>query len=149
MPVGVILALDIGEKRIGVAWGSPAMALAVPKCVLARQGRDRDIQILKAMALEEEACLWVIGLPRQADDRLSLMAEKILTFSARLGKASHLPVAFVDEWETTREASEFLLAADLSRGRRRQVVDKLAAALIMERYFRTGPLTEDFTAVLE
>jgi putative Holliday junction resolvase len=144
--VNVILALDVGEERIGVALGRPDLALALPKCVLARQGRDRDIQALKTIALEEEACLWVVGLPRQADDRLSLMAKKILAFAARLGRASCLPVAFVDEWETTREATEFLLAADLSRKRRRRAVDKLAAALIMERYFRSGPLAEDLWA---
>jgi putative Holliday junction resolvase len=135
-----ILALDIGEKRIGVALGRPEFNLALPKCVLLRQSRDKDIQALLVLAAEEGAGLWVVGLPCQADDSLSPMAGRILTFAARLHKASKLPLAFVDEWETTAAASAFLLAADVSRRRRRQVVDKMAAALIMERYWQAGPL---------
>jgi putative Holliday junction resolvase len=142
--VSAILALDIGEKRIGVALGRPEMALALPKQVLLRQGRDKDIQALLSLAAQEQAVLWVVGLPCQADDSLSPMACKILTFASRLQKASGLPLAFVDEWETTAEAGAFLLQADVSRRRRRQVVDKMAAALIMERYFKVGGLTDDF-----
>jgi putative Holliday junction resolvase len=144
MTGGAILALDIGEKRIGVALGWPELTLALPKCVLPRLSRDRDIQALITMAAEEQSCLWVVGLPCQADDSMSPAARKILNFAARLQKASKLPLVFVDEWETTVEAQAFLLKADVSRNKRRQVVDKMAAARIMERYFRLGPLPDKF-----
>jgi putative Holliday junction resolvase len=93
------------------------------------------------MAQEDEIGLWVLGLPRQADDRLGEAAQKVMKFARRLGGASQIPIVFVDEWETSVEANNFLLSMDASRRRRRRTVDQLAAALILERYFKSGSLT--------
>jgi putative Holliday junction resolvase len=134
------MALDIGAKRIGVASGDSALGVALPKCVLPRQNRDADLKALKAMAQEDGIGLWVLGLPRQADDSLGEAAQKVMQFARRLGGASKIPTVFVDEWETTVEANNFLLSRDASRRRRRRTVDKLAAALILERYFKSGSL---------
>ncbi len=135
-----ILALDVGEARIGVAIGMAEHSLAVPKCVLTRKSRQADLDALIGLAQESQASLWVLGLPRQADDSLSSSALKIMSFAKRLAIASKLPVVFVDEWETTVEASELLLRADVSRKKRRAKIDKIAASLILERYFKYGPL---------
>ena len=135
-----VLALDVGEVRIGVAICQPEVKLALPKCVIRRQGRQADLEALVNLARQEQSTLWVVGLPRQADDSLSESARKIISFARRLLHASQLPVVFVDEWETTAQAQELLLSADVSRAKRRKLVDKLAATLILERYLEHGPL---------
>ena len=135
-----ILALDLGQTRIGVAIGLPAATMALPKCVITRKNRQTDLEALLQIAQEENANAWVVGLPRQADDSLGPSAMKAISFAKRLKHVSRLPLYFVDEWETTVEAQQIMLAADASRRKRRQNVDKLAACLILERYFQNGPL---------
>ena len=141
-----ILALDIGEKRIGIAIGNRELAIAMPRCVLHRKNRDADLAALMNIAREEQAAGWIVGLPRQADDSLGESARKVLGFARRLQQFSKMPLCFVDEWETTVQAQDILLSADMSRQRRRQVVDKLAASLILERFFKYGAL--DMSKVL-
>lgn len=129
-----ILALDLGARRIGVAVSDRSGTLAQPLCVLQRKNRDADIKAVGRLVREQEAGLLVVGLPRQADDSLTEMGRRMQSFGRRLGRVLEVPVEFVDEWETTVEAQEALLAADASRRKRRQVVDKVAAGLILRRY---------------
>ena len=133
-PTGRILALDLGHKRIGVAVSDPGRAIAQPLCVIECAGRDQDVRAIGQLAAQQEATLIVLGLPRRSDDTIGPEAEKALAFAKRLTRVLGLPVALVDEWETTVEAQELLISGGASRARRRQVVDKLAAALILRRY---------------
>ena len=134
-PAGRILALDLGERRIGVAVSDQARAIAQPLCVIERTSRDADLAAIAALAAELGAGLIVLGLPRRDDDdSLGPLGEKALSWGKRLGRATGLAVAFVDEWETTAQAQELLIEGGASRARRRGVVDKLAAALILRRY---------------
>ncbi|CAO0820449.1 putative pre-16S rRNA nuclease [Desulfarculales bacterium] len=129
-----VLALDLGHKRIGVAVSDQAHAIAQPLCVLKRVGRDQDVAAIGRLAAEQGVGLIVLGLPRRTDDSLGPEATKTLSFGKRLKRVLSLPVAYVDEWETTVEAQEVLIAGGASRQRRRQVVDKLAAAIILRRF---------------
>lgn len=129
-----VLALDVGHKRIGVAVSDPARSLAQPLCVIERAGRDQDVAAIARLAAELGAGLLVLGLSRRPDDSLGPEADKVLSLGKRLGRVLSLPVAYVDEWETTVEAQELLIAGGSSRQRRRQVVDKLAAAIILRRF---------------
>lgn len=129
-----ILALDLGAKRIGVAVSDPGRKLALPLTTITHVNRDADLKAIATIAAEQGAGLIVLGLPRRSDDREGPEAEKARRFGQRLRRFLGLPVVFVDEWETTVEVHERLIAADVSRGKRRQTVDKLAAALILERY---------------
>lgn len=133
-PAGRVLALDLGHKRIGVAVSDPERVIAQPLCVIERAGRDQDVAAIGQVAVAQEATLIVLGLPRRTDDTLGPEAAKALAFGKRLGRVLKLPVAYVDEWETTVEAQELLISGGASRARRRQVVDKLAAALILRRF---------------
>lgn len=126
--------MDLGRKRIGVAVSDPERAIAQPLCVLERSGRDQDLAAIGRLAREQEATLIVLGLPRRSDDSLGPEANQALTFGKRLGRVLGLPVAWVDEWETTVEAQYLLISGGASRQKRRQVVDKLAAALILRRF---------------
>jgi putative Holliday junction resolvase len=129
-----ILALDMGEKRIGVALSDAEARLASPLTVLPKRGRDENVRAIGALAAEHGAGLIVLGLPRKSDTELGASGEAIQRFGKRLGKALKLPIAFVDEFETTVRAQEALVAADVSRAKRREKVDKVAAALILEAY---------------
>ncbi len=129
-----MLALDLGERRIGVALSDEGRTIAQPLTVLARAGRDKDVAAIAALAAEHRAGLIVLGLPRQADDSLAPMGEKALTLGRRLARVTGLAVAYVDEFETTVEAHAAMLEGNASRQKRRSAVDKLAAALILRRY---------------
>ncbi len=133
-----ILALDLGARRIGVAVSDPGRSLAQPLCVLPRKNRDTDLRAIRDLALAQQAGIIVVGLPRQADDSLTPTGQAMLRFARRLQRMLGVPVETVDEWETTAEATQVLLEADVSRQGRRRVVDKLAASLILKRYLEHG-----------
>lgn len=129
-----ILALDMGEKRIGVALSDAEARLASPLKVLPKRGRDDNVRAIAALAAEHQVGLIVLGLPRKSEAELGSGAQAIQGFGKRLAKALKIPVDFVDEFETTVRAQEALLEADVSRAKRREKVDKVAAALILEAY---------------
>ncbi|RJX34695.1 MAG: Holliday junction resolvase RuvX [Desulfarculus sp.] len=131
---GVVLALDVGARRIGLAVSDSQGLTARPLGVLERRGRDADVAALGRVAAEQGATRLVLGLPRRLNGGLGPAAEGIQSLGRRLGRRLGLPVEFVDEALSTAEAQEVLLAADLSRARRRQVVDQAAAAVILRRY---------------
>ena len=133
-----ILALDLGTRRIGVALSDPGRRLAQPLCVIQRRNRDADLRAIAELARRHEVGLIVVGLPRQADDSLSPTGQAMLRFARRLQRMLDMPVETVDEWETTVEADQVLLEADLSRRGRRRVVDKVAAGIILKRYLEQG-----------
>lgn len=133
-----ILALDMGEKRIGVALSDAEARLASPLTVLPRRSRDENVRAIGELAAEHGAGLIVLGLPRKSETELGTTAEAIQRFGMRLQKALKLPVVYVDEFETTVRAQEALLTADVSRAKRRDKVDKVAAALILESYLARG-----------
>jgi putative Holliday junction resolvase len=132
--LGRVLALDLGERRIGVAVSDEGRAIAMPLMVLARTGRDKDVAAIAGLTAEQEATLLVIGLTRNADDSLAPMGERALRLGKRLARVIGIPVAYVDEFETTVQAREAMLEGKASRATRRNAVDKLAAALILRRY---------------
>ncbi|MDI6853955.1 MAG: Holliday junction resolvase RuvX [Deltaproteobacteria bacterium] len=131
---GRILALDIGRKRIGLAVSDPLGLTAQGLGVLERKGREADLAYLLEVAREYEVQEILVGLPRHMDGRLGAQAEEILDLARALGEALGAPVATWDERLSTKEAERVLIAADMSRRRRRQVVDKLAAVLILQAY---------------
>jgi len=131
---GRILALDVGQKRIGVAVSDPGRLTAQPLTVLGRRNRDADLAALARLAGEQEATLLVVGYPRRSGGEPGQHAEAIVRLGRRLAKRLGLEMVLIDEYATSQEADEVMLTADLSRSRRRQVRDKLAAAIILRRY---------------
>jgi len=133
-----ILALDMGQKRIGVALSDAEARLASPLTVLPKRGRDENLRAIGALTAQHGVGLIVLGLPRKSETELGANAEAIQRFGKRLEKALKIPVAFVDEFETTVRAQDALLEADVSRAKRRQKVDKVAAALILQAFLDKG-----------
>jgi putative holliday junction resolvase len=112
-----VLGIDLGTRRIGLAVSDGLGLTAQPHSTLERTGGQRDLQAIATVA--------------QAEGRAAKSAR---AFAERLQAALGLPVELFDESFSTVEAEEVLLAADLSRARRRQVVDRLAASVILQRW---------------
>ncbi len=129
-----ILALDVGEKRIGLAVSDPLGITAQGLEVLIRKNRDADLARLLEVAREFRVQQIVVGLPRHLDGRLGQAAPEILALAEALKEALGVEVVTWEERLTTVEAERVLLQADVSRRRRRQVVDQLAAVLILQNY---------------
>jgi putative Holliday junction resolvase len=129
-----VLGLDIGEKRIGIAVSDELGYTAQGMRVLTRSGLDDDLEVIKKLMVEERASSIVVGLPKNMDGSLGEAAQKVLSFAKKMEESLSVPVVLWDERWTTAEATRLLLDADLSRSKRRKVVDKLAAVLILQGY---------------
>ena len=129
-----IMGLDMGMKRIGVAISDDDQIMSHPLNVVQCKNRDHDILTLCQLAREYGVGRIVMGLSRRSDGSLSPTGEKTVRYAKRLERALGLPVVYVDESNTTVEADQVLDAAEVSRDKRRKVVDMLAASLILNRY---------------
>ena len=129
-----ILALDVGSKRIGLAVSDPLGITAQGLEVLSRRDRATDLARLLEVARQWGVQRVVVGLPRHMDGRLGQAAPEILALVETLKEALGVEVVTWEERLTTVEAERVLIQADVSRRRRRQVVDQLAAVLILQNY---------------
>ncbi len=133
------LALDIGTRRIGLA-RSDALGLTAQTLGMleVRRNPDKTLEELAERIREEQAEILVVGLPRNMDGSLGPKALEVRQFVEDLLKLVDLPVEYVDERLTTVSAQRVLLEADVSRKKRRQVVDGMAAAIILQTWLDTG-----------
>jgi len=129
-----ILALDVGERRIGAAVTDPTESYALPLRTLERTRLHDDLAAIVELAREYAATAIVVGDPIALSGARGIAAQKMDEFAALLGKAFGGPIERVDERLTTAQATRTLLAADVSRKGRKRVVDQLAAALILDAY---------------
>ncbi|HLR47436.1 MAG TPA: Holliday junction resolvase RuvX [Deinococcales bacterium] len=131
-----VLALDVGEARIGLARGERGSSFAFGRGWLVR-GRDAaaDIAELKKLMEEERAGLLLVGLPRRSDGGESEQTRRVREFAAQLEEAG-LPVEFEDERYTTRIAEQQITGGLRGRTRRREkgLRDEAAAVLILETW---------------
>ncbi|HHY63019.1 MAG: Holliday junction resolvase RuvX [Bacillota bacterium] len=130
----VRIGIDLGESRIGVAVSDELGIAAMPHTVIESRGWEQDIIRIGELAKKVGACEIVVGMPRNMDGSYGPAAQRVEDFCERLERAVKLPVVTWDERLSTVEASRLLIEADLSRRRRRQTVDKTAAAIILQGY---------------
>ena len=130
-----IVALDIGDVRIGVAVSDPTRTVASPVEVITRVGWGPDTRAIRAICDRYETTQIVSGLPLNMDGTEGFQAGKVRDLCAQLEKAG-LTVFFQDERLSTVTAEEALLEGNLSRRDRRGVVDKVAAAVILEQWLK-------------
>lgn len=127
------LGLDFGSKRIGVAVSDRSGTIASPLTVIARsKSRRHDHQMIAALVREEEAELVVVGLPRSLSGSLGPAARSVLTETEALASVVGVPVETYDERLTTVAAESALREAGIHGQARRQLVDKVAAAVILQ-----------------
>ncbi len=129
-----ILGLDLGEKRIGVALSDALGLTAQGLTVLHRRGLELDLAEVVALAEKHQVQEIVIGLPRHLDGRMGDMAQEVQHWLEELQARLAVPVHTWDERLTTMQAERVLLEADVSRRKRRQVIDKMAAGLILQAF---------------
>jgi putative Holliday junction resolvase len=132
--VGKILALDVGSKRIGLAVSDEAGVVATPLYTIERGRAATDAEKIAAAATGHSVEKIVIGLPLDMESREGKAAQRVRRFAAVLQQKTALPVLFWDERLSTVEAAELLREAEVSRKRRREMVDAVAAARILYSY---------------
>lgn len=128
------VAFDIGDKRIGVAVSDPFNTYALPSKTYFRQGFEKDVQALIKLAEEKGATVIVCGLPVNFDGSESVQTVKTLNLIEGLKKRTSIPVVCEDERFTTGMAHEILISEGMSREKRKNYVDALAAANILDGY---------------
>ena len=132
----MIVAFDIGDKRIGVAATDELGIMALPVETYFRKNTAEDVKYLVSLAEGKKADLIVCGLPVNFDGSESVQTGKTRKFIDLLKEATAIPVATEDERFTTMEARRLLLEADMRRDKRKQVIDKIAASYILEGYLQ-------------
>jgi putative holliday junction resolvase len=126
--------LDIGDKRIGVAISDALNLTAQPVSVVQRVGLKRDIEAIRAaLAPYELECL-VAGLPLQMDGSEGKQSARTRAFADALGTAMQLKVVYQDERMTSLQSERILIESGVRRDKRKTVIDKLAATLILQAY---------------
>jgi len=131
----MIVALDVGERRIGVAITDPNETFSLPLRTIERAGSlHDDLEAILEIAKEYAATTIVVGDPRSLSGERGIAAQKMDAFVTVLAKAYAGAIERVDERMTTAQATRSLIAADVSRKGRRRVVDQLAAALILDSF---------------
>ena len=130
------VALDIGDVRIGVAVSDTLGITANPRETYVRKGKtfEEDIAYFVKYAKTEDADAFVIGLPLNMDGTEGPRVEVTKAFGNALKEASGLDIIYVDERLTTVSAENLLISADVRREKRKTVIDKVAATIILQSY---------------
>ena len=129
-----MLGLDIGDRRIGVAVSDEEMRMARPLAVIDRVNDDSAIAKISETTKEQGASVIVYGNPLSLSGRSGRQAELTSRFAERIGEAAGVPVIPQDERLSSAEAEKTLIAQGLKREKRRAVIDKVAATIILQAY---------------
>lgn len=132
-----VLALDVGERRIGAAISDPLGVIATPLTVVERGGGVRDFERLIALAEEHEAERILVGMPVSMDGAARMQARAVQRFVDELAERSPLPVETLDERLTTVEAERRMMEAGASASKRRAERDAAAAAVLLQAYLES------------
>ena len=126
------LAIDYGEKRLGIAISDPLhiTAQGLPNVANSPNMFDEIADIVK----REDVGEIVIGLPRRLNGSIGQSAENVKNFGERLAKYVNIPIKYWEEWLSTKEAEKHLISLDKSRKKRKGLIDMVAAQLILQGY---------------
>lgn len=128
-----VLGIDFGERRVGLALSDPLGLTAQPLGVLTNR-REKTIADIVKLAAEHNVQTIVIGLPRHMSGEEGVKAAEVRAFGTLLAQATSVPVDYMDERLTTAAAQRLLSETGMSGAKKRAVVDKLAAALILQTW---------------
>ena len=129
-----ILGLDIGQKTIGVAISDPLGFTAQGITTIRRKKKEEDINEIINLCKEYAVETIVVGLPKNMNGSIGFAGEKIMEFAELLKDSVECKIELWDERLTTVAAHRAMLEADLSRGKRKKIVDKIAATYILQGY---------------
>jgi putative Holliday junction resolvase len=132
-----ILALDVGTKTIGIAISDELEIAAHGVTTIKRTDFKRDLQALRKIIDEYKPSEILVGVPYNSDGTVSKRGQDIIKFAHKIKDTFLIPVEFWDESFSTSSAEQILLEADLSRRKRKRIIDKMAAAFILEGYLES------------
>ena len=131
------LGLDFGRKRIGVAGCDGTGLIAMGLTTIERTSFERDVQQIRHMVNERQVQVLVMGLPYSMDGTLGFQARHVLKFGKKLARAMELPLEYVDERLSSFQAEQLLIAENISPSRHKGLIDRKAAALILQQWLDT------------
>ncbi len=129
-----IMGLDVGDKTIGVAVSDLMGLTAQGIKTIRREGIKKDLQEIENIIKEKDVEKIVLGLPKNMNGSLGPQGEKVIKFSEKLKEKIAIGIDFWDERLTTVAAERSLIEGDVSRKKRKKVIDMLAAVLILQGY---------------
>lgn len=128
------LGLDYGRVRIGVAVSDPCGMIAQPDGYIENRSPKRAVEEIRTLCVRRQVGAIVMGLPRHMTGEESEMSAEIRVFAERLREALALPVTLWDERMTSQAAERALLEGDVSRRHRKEKIDAVAAAIMLQSY---------------
>ena len=135
-----ILSIDYGYKRIGLAIGYSERKIPNPLEVIQNNSIPHIIDEIKKIVISYDVEKIVIGIPLNEDSSIGNQSYKVKDFSLIIKKELNIDVVGVDERFSSVDAEKMLLEQDLSRKKRKKVIDALAASIILQRYFENDDL---------
>ena len=145
-PLGRVLGLDVGARRIGVAVTDPLGITAQGLDTIQRQNKRLDYAQLDAVIQQYEIQEIVVGYPLRLSGEIGIQAEKMTLFAEELKKRFQIPVHLFDERLTSAEANRVLRESEISIQKRAKAVDRMAAVLILQSWMETRSRRELFAA---
>ena len=137
MQYGRIMGIDYGKVRIGIALTDLLKTIASPYEVYKSVSLQKDVEYFVKLVKEKEVEKIVLGLPLNMDGSEGERAKRTRIFGEMLEKACSVPVVYQDERLSSVEAENYLLVGDVRRDKRKNLIDKVAATIILEDYLRT------------
>ncbi|NJO80031.1 MAG: Holliday junction resolvase RuvX [Cyanobacteria bacterium RM1_2_2] len=128
------LGLDVGRKRIGIAGCDGTGLIATGLMTLERRSFQQDVEVIRQIVAERQVQLLVVGLPYNMDGSIGFQAKQVQKFAGRLAQALGLPVEYVDERLTSVQAEQLMQAAHQSPSRNKALIDRKAAAIILQQW---------------
>lgn len=134
----VIMAVDLGKARTGIAICDRMQVLASPLCVIEERNQEKLLTKVTELAIKEKPELIVVGLPKNMDGSEGESAQNAKYFAQNLNAATQIPVHMQDERCTTVTAHRYLNDTNVRGKKRKQTVDAVAATVILQSYLDSG-----------
>ena len=128
------IGLDVGDRTIGVAISDPFLLTAQSLMTIKRKSKIEDIEIINDIIKEKDVTKIIVGLPKNMNNTVGPQAKKVKTFVKELRKHTDLEIVYVDERLTTVSATRVLIEQNVSRKKRKDVIDSVAATYILQTY---------------
>lgn len=129
-----IIGLDVGDKTIGIAMSDLLQLTAQGLTTIRRESKVKDYAALKEIIDEYDIKKVVVGLPKNMNNTIGPQGEKTMKFAEKLKNKFDVEIIYIDERMTTMSAEKMLIAGDVRREKRKQVIDKVAATYILQLY---------------
>lgn len=128
------IGLDVGNRRVGVAFGDSDLQIATPVDVIMRASPEQDAQTIAGLMREYDASQLIVGLPRNMDSSQGAQAEAVIEYAEEIAERISVPVIFWDERLTTVEATKRTHETGARGKKSRRGLDALAAAVLLQDY---------------